>query len=71
MKQDTYKKYIYVTITVGIGLIFIIRLGQLQLLESDYKMFAQAQAIFVIPPRRLSLQERPSSLKRPLQSCLH
>ncbi|MCS6979501.1 MAG: penicillin-binding protein 2 [Flavobacteriales bacterium] len=45
MTQAAYKKFVYIGITLGLGLIFILRLLQLQLLDPEYKRFAQAQAI--------------------------
>lgn len=45
MNDSLYKKFVYIGITASIGLIFILRLVQMQLIDPDYKRFAQAQAI--------------------------
>ncbi|MCS6982073.1 MAG: penicillin-binding transpeptidase domain-containing protein [Flavobacteriales bacterium] len=45
MNDSEYKKYVYIGVVVGLALIFVLRLIQLQLLDPDYKHFAQSQAI--------------------------
>ena len=64
MNQFTDRRYVFVVAIILVGLVFIIRLFQLQVLDKSYEQYAlsNAQSVRVIYPARGLIHDRSGEL---------